>query len=121
MKYQPAAPQESAELSIAAGNWAEAAKIGAPAVEPLIAVLRGGEPEMHIPAAVALGEIKDPRAAAPLVAALDRNRGQPDAAGEALLKIGPGAVEALIAALKDGREGVPELLGEIHDPRAVAP
>ncbi len=28
LKYQPATPQENAELSIAAGNWAEAAKIG---------------------------------------------------------------------------------------------
>ncbi len=125
LKYQPATPQESAALWIAAGNWAEAAKIGGPAVEPLIAVLSGSKREMHAPAAEALGAVKDPRAAAPLIAALDPIDGIPEAARPALLKIGPKAVEPLIAALKDGKirgiEDVAGLLGEIHDVRAVEP
>ena len=51
----------------------------------------------------ALGEIKDPRAVEPLIAALkDTDKDVRQAAAEALGKIGdPRAVEPLIAALKD--------------------
>jgi HEAT repeat protein len=75
----------------------------------------------------ALGEIKDPRAVEPLIAALGDERSDVrQAAAEALGEIkDPRAVEPLIAALKDAewrvRAAAAYALGEIKDPRAVEP
>jgi HEAT repeat protein len=75
----------------------------------------------------ALGEIKDPRAVEPLIAALkDAEWIVREAAAYALGEIkDPRAVEPLIAALKDENEYVRKAaayaLGEIKDPRAVEP
>jgi HEAT repeat protein len=73
-----------------------------------------------------LGEIKDPRAVVPLIAALkDANDTFQNTAVEALGKLEAPAVEPLIAALKDTDVKVQKLaasaLGEIKDPRAVEP
>ena len=76
-------------------------------------------------AATALGEIGDSRAAGPLVAALgDEEFGVPDAAEEALLRIGPAAVPPLIEVFPNAgpaRGRMAGILGRIGDPRAVPP
>jgi len=77
-------------------------------------------------AAGALGQMRDPRAVQPLIAALkDSDRHVPETAAEALVKIGTPAVEPLIVALKDSDSNVRRLaagaLGQIGDARAVEP
>ena len=75
----------------------------------------------------ALGEIKDPRAVEPLIAALGDERSDVrQAAAEALGKIkDPRAVEPLIAALgderSDMRQAAAKALGAIGDARAMEP
>ena len=81
-------------------------KIGAPAMEPLIAALKdkdSKDSDVRQAAAEALGEIKDPRAVEPLIAALgDESSGVRLAAAKSLGEIkDPRAVEPLSAALKD--------------------
>ena len=78
-------------------------------------------------AAGALGNLEDPRAVEPLIAALNDNEGTVRyEAAAALGKIkDPRAVEPLIAALKKEEQyvlgGLASALGEIGDPRAVEP
>ncbi len=91
-------------------------KIGAPAVEPLIAVFTGGTWEVHWFAAEALGQIGDARAVEPLIAGLT---GQyvGEAVATSLGQIrDPRAVEPLVAALKyqtaSVRKGVIEALAK---------
>ena len=111
------------------------------AVEPLIGALNDASWEVRGGAAEALGEIGDPRAVEPLIAALAQpSRSSPhapdgDAAGEirvlkaaaeALGKLGhPGAVEPLMTALAEGpssvRRSAAAALGRIADARAVEP
>ncbi|MGB7546204.1 MAG: HEAT repeat domain-containing protein [Terracidiphilus sp.] len=99
-------------------------QMGAPAVESLIATMKGPDTDVGWQAANALGEIKDPRAVEPLIAALQVK----DLRWNAALALGeikdPRAVEPLISALQDKdsefREKVAQSLGEIKDPRADA-
>lgn len=81
------------------------ARIGEPAVEPLIAALDDNDPIVRMFAAEALRgilrQIKDPRAVGPLITVLktpDPN-GPPDEAEGALVETGAPAVPPLIAAL----------------------
>jgi len=109
------------------GNEAKLAlvKIGKPAVDPLIGVLRHEDSSVRSYAAYALGKIKDPRAVDPLVAALkDEDSDVQRYAVDALSEIkDPRAVEGLIGALKhedwDVRRYAAYVLGKIKDPRAV--
>jgi len=111
------------------------------AVEPLIVALQDASWEVRRGAAEALGEIGDPRAVEPLIAALAQpSRPSPGApagdgaaqtgvrktVAEALGKLGhPSAVEPLIAALADDdpsvRGSAAAALGRIADARAVEP
>ena len=88
---------------IVKGDLSECVKIGAPAVEPLIAALKDKNNYVHREAAEALGKIGDSRAVEPLIAALkDWDQDVRYTAAEALGKIGDSrVVEPLIAALKD--------------------
>ena len=80
-------------------------KIGAPAVESLLAVLQDSRKEVRQAASRALGEIGDVRAVEPLIALLcdeDEDEKLRKSATAALGKIGDArAVEPLIAVLKD--------------------
>ena len=102
-------------------------KIGAPAVGLLIVTLGDGDSVGRTLSAHALGEIQDPRAIEPLIAASkDADIRIRAAAVLGLCKIkDPRAVESLIAALKDTglevRRAAASALGEIRDPRAVEP
>jgi len=111
------------------------------AVDPLIAVLTDESPEVRKGAAKALGEIGDPRAVEPLIAALAQPEASPldppeeDPApqkralrtvADALGNLGdPRAVEPLIDALADDapsvRRSAAAALGRIADARAVGP
>ena len=102
-------------------------RIGEPAVEPLISSLKGTNWRIRVRAALALGEIKDSRAAEPLLAILkDEDHIIRASAVMALAKIiDPSAMEPLIAALKDKskriRRRAAVALGGIKDYRAIEP
>ncbi len=101
---------------------------GRVATQQLIFFMREGDNEcVRGEAAHALGELGDPMAVEPLIAALEdtESGGRSEAVG-ALAQLGdPRAVEPLITALHDGtpdvRYGAAEALGRIKDPRAVEP
>ena len=86
-------------------NGAESslAKIGKPAVEPLIAVLKDKEPCVRSRVISLLGKIKDTRAVDPLITALKDT--DPDVRRDAVTALGEikdvRAIGPLIAALKD--------------------
>jgi HEAT repeat protein len=67
LKDHRSTPEAAGERRAAAQALA---RLGQPAVEPLIAALRDDYPEVRRQAAVALGQIKDSRAVEPLIAAL---------------------------------------------------
>jgi len=101
-------------------------KIGAPSVEPLIGVLQHPDSDVRWKAAIALGEIRDPRAIGPLIRQLsDTDRFVKSRVAHALGMIGAPAVHPLIQTLHDGdgnqRWGAAIALGGIKDPAAVDP
>jgi hypothetical protein len=119
-------PQQQAVYYVCAGKPDEAAKIGLPAVEPLIAKL-GDEDEYVRRAAVnALGMIGAP-AIKPLLARLDdKNPVIHDGVADALGNIGAPAVKPLLAKLAAATDSVVrraaiDALGNTHDARAVGP
>jgi HEAT repeat protein len=113
-------------LAVEASAAEALGKIGKPAVEPLIEVLKVAKKHIRKGAALALGKIGDERAVEPLIEALrDEELGVRMDAAEALGKIGEPAVELLIQALKDEdsdvRYNAAVALGKIGDERAVEP
>jgi HEAT repeat protein len=148
--WKPDKSEAGAHYLIAQGKWDECVKIGAPAVEPLIAALKDGDSDVRNAAAGALGKIgwKPDKSEAgahyliaqgkwdecvkigapavePLIAALKGRDSDVRPAAGALAKIGAPAVEPLIAALKDPnsdvRKAAAGALGVIGDARAVRP
>ena len=148
--WKPDKGEAGALYLIARGKWDECVKIGAPAVEPLIAALKDGNSDVRKAAAEALGKIgwKPDKSEAgahyliaqgkwdecvkigapavePLIAALKGRDSDVRPAAGALAKIGAPAVEPLIAALKDPnsdvRKAAAGALGVIGDARAVRP
>jgi HEAT repeat protein len=122
--WKPEKSEAGALYLIARGKWDQCVKIGAPAVEPLIAALKDGDLDVRLGATAALAKIGAP-AVEPLIAALkDGDLDVRLGATAALAKIGAPAVEPLIAALKDGdwnvRQAAAGALGEIGAP-AVEP
>ncbi len=80
----------------------------------------------RIQATLALGEIGDPKTIDPLIQALrDYNSDVREYAAMALEKIGTPTLEPLIKSLKDKNSNIrykaAEILGEIHDSRAIDP
>jgi HEAT repeat protein len=98
MGWRPGQDQSGAAYWVAKRRWDKCIEIGAPAVDPLLAVSKN------------IG---------------DSYRGVRQAAGDTLTKIGQPAVKPLIAALKDGSSVVrlwaAIALGQIGDARAVDP
>jgi hypothetical protein len=103
--------------------------IGAPAIDPLIAVLKDRDKDAGTRAAAAraLGEMDDTRLVEPLITSLkDAPSDVREAAAEALGKMAsPMVVVPLVAALKDFdfsvRWRAAEALGKIGDPKGVEP
>jgi HEAT repeat protein len=101
------------------------ARIGSPAVGPLIQALGHPDEDVRWKAAVTLGEIGDPRGISPLISLLsDQDRFVRSRAAYALGLIGPPAIPALSEALSAGpvevRRGIVGALGKIQDPAAVS-
>ena len=84
--WKPDKGEAGALYLIARGKWDECVKIGAPAVEPLIAALKDGNSDVRKAAAGALGVIGDARAVRPLIAALEGS-GMRQAAVNALVRL----------------------------------
>jgi HEAT repeat protein len=125
--WQPGDDTERVRYLLAKRDWKGLAKLGEPAVEPLIHALRDNASEVRKRAAEALGTIGDKRAVEPLVQALkDEYRDVNRSAAEALGTIrDANAVELIIQALGDESEdvrwGAARALGAIGDKRAVEP
>ncbi|MHB8958933.1 MAG: HEAT repeat domain-containing protein [Candidatus Limnocylindrales bacterium] len=109
--WQPDKAEVGACYWAAKRQWGKCVEIGSPAVETLIPFLASGYVNDRDDAAEALGEIGDPRAVEPLIAALadgagdlglDCSQGTRKAAAEALGRIGDArAIGPLVAALED--------------------
>jgi len=101
--WKPGDDTENSHYLIAKKEWAELARLGEPAVKPLIQALEDESWEVRKRAAAALGKIGDTRAVEPLIHALkDEYWNVNKKAEEALGEIGDKrAVKPLIQALKD--------------------
>jgi HEAT repeat protein len=125
--WKPQNKREEAFYLIGKQDWDGCVKIGAPAVEPLILLLKGGE-DRHIYNEIVktLGEIGDRRAVEPLLNLLEKVESNKEIV-VALGDIGdPRAVEPLILLLAEGpswgnRKETIIALGKIGDSRAVKP
>ena len=101
------------------------AKVGGPAVVPLIEALQDSKHPVRQAAALPLGEVRDTKAVEPLIEALGDDHGYVrQAAAVGLSKIGDErAVEPLIATTRDGNVLVRRMaviaLGQLGDERAV--
>ena len=94
------------------------------AVKSLVLSLQDSEPGVRIEATVALGRLKDSRAVEPLISALDDQDGLVRSkALDALVAIGPEAVDSLIQALNSSGNNTPTAaaiaLGKIADVRCA--
>jgi HEAT repeat protein len=132
LDWTPHSADEAGAYWAARGKWNKCIKIGAPAVEPLILIVKDNYPALSADAMAALAAIGDPRAVEPLVEALRepptwRHRefdDVPAAAAKALGELGAPAVEPLARVLlkdQDGyvRQRAATILGVIGGPRAV--
>ena len=139
-------PAQQAIYYVYTGKPEEAARVGQPAVEPLLAALSSFA-DVRKAAVEALGKIGIENlqpvqqaiyyvytgkpdeasrigqpAVEPLIDALrKRDSDVRESAAEALRKMGQPAPEFLITALKEGRPDAAEALGRIGDPNAVEP
>lgn len=92
--------------------------------DKLISDLEAKEAEVRMSAAIDLGEMKDPRVVPHLIVALrDKDKYVPVRAEEALVRLGPVAVEPLIAALRSkdepNRPTIARILGKIMDVSSI--
>jgi len=122
----PGIKEEAVGLLGKIGEGKPPVKVKGDVIEPLCGALRDKSAEVREKAALALGEIKDPRAVEPLSIALrDSEYVVKVLAAKALGEIGKPAVEVLIAALTDPssdvRMNAAQALGEINDERAIDP
>lgn len=93
------------------------------AVDPLVDCLGNDTPRMRKVAAAALGSLGRRRAVEPLIAALENSdEGVSEAAREAIIRIGEGAIEPLVGGLKDHDENrrrnairVLDMMGDIAE------
>ncbi|HQK55884.1 MAG TPA: HEAT repeat domain-containing protein [Methanolinea sp.] len=102
------------------------ARIGSPAVEPLIGALGNPDEDVRWKAAIALGEIGDPRAIPPLIALLeDHDRFVQSRAAFALGQFGNTALSPLLIVLQGGspaaRRGAAIALGKIGGSEVMDP
>lgn len=93
------------------------------AVEPLIRMLNDPDAGVRVAAITALGQLKDPSAVEPLSVFLRGEGGFQKAAQDALIEMGPTAVEPLCRILQDENDLLrfyaADLFTKIHDTRAI--
>jgi HEAT repeat protein len=103
-------------------DWAGCVRLGAPAVDPLLAALKRRDRRIRASAAEALGKIASPRAAKALVTTLgDSDQDVRRAATEALVRIVAPATGPLGEALLDGNETKRRLARAILDRTGWSP
>ena len=119
-------PRLTITVSPAAEAAETLARMGEPAVEPLVAVLKNGDAGSRKTVVQALAPVKDPRIAEALIPILDDENAQ--IRDSAILALGTvkdqHVIDLLIAALKDGgrrQEGAIQALGLIRAGQAVEP
>ncbi|MFW9935529.1 MAG: HEAT repeat domain-containing protein [Candidatus Thorarchaeota archaeon] len=117
---------EKVQHFIAQGQWNEAARVGAAAVDPLLQVLQEGDIESRRGATDALGQVGDAGIEPLIVALKDEDSYVRWRAAVSLGRIGdPRATSALIRALKDEdglvRGGAAWALGEIGSSKGLRP
>ena len=131
LPWEPAGASGAAYL-VARGEWDECARIGAPAVEPLIAVFTDAKwssgalvygPAKEKAAAGALVKIGAPAIEPILAGLVPLGSHSRQGLADVLVQIGAPAVEPLIAALGDPDSGIrsdaARALGRLGDPRAL--
>jgi HEAT repeat protein len=124
--WTPRTLGEQIPFHVASGDFKRVTMFGAAAVGALAAVVRAGSYERRVGAAGALGEMGDPGALKPLLAALkDSEAVVRAAAANALAQLGqPQAVPELIVLLRDRvrnvRVAALTALGQLGDPNAIA-
>jgi HEAT repeat protein len=122
--WEPADDKQRALNAIALKKWDEVERLGAAALEPLLARVGDKDKQVRRAAARTLGRLKDSRAVAPLsIAVQDQDMGMRQAAANALGEIGdPGAIEPLITTCRyhdDSGRAAADALVQIGSP-AVA-
>ena len=125
--WKPKTDAEKAEYLIVKGQWDAAVALGEPALEPLLQALQDQTDWVRMEAAKSLGKLGSPKAVESLMNVFkDRDAGSTlrKAIADALAQIGPPAIEALAASLKEDHWEIrflaAEALGVIGDPRAAA-
>ncbi len=99
--WKPEGEAEAIRYLLAKEQWTELARMGAPAVEPLILALSDPDRDIQMGAALALGMIGKP-AVSPLILTLrDEDTAESEKAIVALKKIGDPAIHALVQAFRD--------------------
>ena len=118
--------REKAQHFIARGQWNEAARVGAAAVDPLLQALQEGDIEARRGATDALGQVGDAGVQPLIVALKDEDSYIRWRAAVSLGRIGdPRATNALIRTLKDEdglvRGGAAWALGELGSSKGLRP
>jgi len=126
LDWKPGKDEFGAAYWIAKQEWARSAKIGEPAIDPLITVLDDPEMWNRLEAVTHLGKIGDPKAVGSLISSLGDSFWSVRKAGaSSLVKMGRKAVEPLISAMLAGNKEsyikIVETLAEIGDKRAIKP
>lgn len=122
--WSPEPGEETVRYLIAKEQWSDLARVGEAAVEPLVAVLNDRDDSIRRRAAMALGELRDPRSVPALMTLLhDDYYSNRREAAAALVAIGAPAMASVVSALGDGdgdvRKRAADVLAEIGDARAV--
>lgn len=118
----PTDPINLAWYYVSARNWNALVALGEPAVQPLLSVLRRGDPAGRVGAAQALGRLMAASAVGPLCEALfDSTAEVRAAAAAALAQIGAEAAAPLVALLEHNakHESAAAVLAKITDHSAV--
>jgi HEAT repeat protein len=101
-EWTPADASERVVHAAIHGRFDQAAKEGAAAVDPLVAMLADRDPSMRQGALATLGRLADVRTAAAIAAAFkDPDATVRQAAADALAALGPAAADTVVEALGD--------------------
>lgn len=126
LAWSPGPGEETIRYLIAKERWSELARMGAPVVGPLVAVLGDRDDNIRRRAARVLAGVRDPRTIPPLMTLLhDDYYSIRREAAMALAAAGVPALEPVISALgdpdSDVRKRAADILAEIGDRQAIEP
>jgi HEAT repeat protein len=124
MKFAPVSAEDRAAVAVLKGDFDAAAREGSASVPALASVLLSKDPMRRRRAVEALGRMGQADAVGPLLRSfLDHDPAVQNVAGEALVRIGPAALDGLSGLLSHHDPTVQALaaraLGRIGDPRSA--